>query len=260
MKNNYQEKREHRIEWFKELASKNFDAEQQLFDRANKMASVIPMGQPILVGHHSEKSDRAYRNKIHNTMGKAVEAGQKANYYQDRAEAAENNYSISSDNPDAINELEKKLAGLIEQQETWKKVNKILKAKKKSEVHKLADLGAAGLERYSHYLNPDSLHGIGIPSYRLTNNNGNMGRIKQRIEQLKRIAAMTEKEITVNNVRIFSSPDTNRVQMFFPDKPSEEIRTELKRSGFRWAPSEGAWQKFLSSYAEQQANAIALKY
>lgn len=51
------------------------------------MASVIPMRQPILVGHHSEGRNRRYREKIWNTTGKSVKAQGKAGYYADKAES-----------------------------------------------------------------------------------------------------------------------------------------------------------------------------
>lgn len=68
MKNDYFEKKEARLERFKTLAGSNEKLSISLANKSNEMASVIPMGQPILVGHHSEKRDRNYRNKIHNTM------------------------------------------------------------------------------------------------------------------------------------------------------------------------------------------------
>jgi hypothetical protein len=34
-------------------------------DRADQMAEHIPLGQPILIGHHSENRDRRYRERIH---------------------------------------------------------------------------------------------------------------------------------------------------------------------------------------------------
>ena len=48
----YHERRESRIERFKELAEKNRNLSNQALDQAHKMADVIPFGQPILVGHH----------------------------------------------------------------------------------------------------------------------------------------------------------------------------------------------------------------
>lgn len=41
----------------------------------------------------------------------------------------------------------------------------------------------------------------------------------------------------------------NRLQLFFEEKPSEEQRRELKSNGFKWAPSQGAWQRQLTKNA-----------
>ena len=73
------------------------------------MSRVIPFGQPILVGHHSEKSDRAYRGRITNKFQKSFEESEKAKKLKGRAFAAENNTSISSDNPNAVELLKEKL-------------------------------------------------------------------------------------------------------------------------------------------------------
>jgi hypothetical protein len=37
--------------------------------------------------------------------------------------------------------------------------------------------------------------------------------------------------------------DINRVQFVFDDIPSTETRTILKSHGFKWSPSEKAWQR-----------------
>ena len=41
----------------------------------------------------------------------------------------------------------------------------------------------------------------------------------------------------------------NRLQLFFDEKPTEEQRQELKHNGFKWAPSQGAWQRQLNRNA-----------
>jgi hypothetical protein len=48
------------------------------FERADQLASVIPLGQPILAGHHSERRDRNYRDKVARTMDTAVATHRKA--------------------------------------------------------------------------------------------------------------------------------------------------------------------------------------
>jgi hypothetical protein len=61
-------------------------------DRAQKavhaLADGIPFGQPILVGHHSERHARKDAEKIENGMRKAVECWKAAQYWQDRAKGA----------------------------------------------------------------------------------------------------------------------------------------------------------------------------
>lgn len=83
-----QEKAEERVERAEGRAQNAEQRSDQLFDKAKEMASVIPFGQPILVGHHSEKRDRNYRDRIHNTFGKAFKEQEKADYYSRKAETA----------------------------------------------------------------------------------------------------------------------------------------------------------------------------
>ena len=52
------------------------------------MMDAIPTGQPLLVDHHSYKTDRNYRDRAWNKMGKAVETDKKADYYRHKAKAA----------------------------------------------------------------------------------------------------------------------------------------------------------------------------
>ena len=48
----------------------------------------------------------------------------------------------------------------------------------------------------------------------------------------------------------------NRLQLMFDEKPSEELRNQLKRSGFVWASKAEAWQRLLIRKAFEAANRI----
>ncbi|MBZ4187664.1 DUF3560 domain-containing protein [Niabella beijingensis] len=106
MKNDFEQRKQNRIEYAKQQAEKNRQKGDNLYNHATEMQSVIPFGQPILIGHHSEKRDRNYRNKIHNTFGKAFEAMDKAKYYEQKAETIADNNAISSDDPQALDKLD----------------------------------------------------------------------------------------------------------------------------------------------------------
>ena len=47
-----------------------------------------------------------------------------------------------------------------------------------------------------------------------------------------------------------------RVQFVFPGKPDDETRAMLKENGFRWAPSQGAWQRQLTANAKYAAHRV----
>jgi len=53
--------------------------------RADQIMSFIPMGQPILVGHHSEKRHRKDLSRVESSMRQSVEESKKADYFSDKS-------------------------------------------------------------------------------------------------------------------------------------------------------------------------------
>ena len=259
MKSNFEERKANRLEAYKNLAAKNEKISEQTFKSAQDIASCIPMGQPIMVGHHSEKRHRRDIQRIDNSMRKSVEASDKAKYYEARAETLLNGTAISSDDPNAIDKLQEKLEKLEAGQELMKQVNKVIKLKI-SDLDKVQRLVEMGLKETTAIKLLEPEYGrIGIPPYRLSNNNAVIRNTRQRIEQLQKIAALVTSEEVINGVTLKISAEDNRVQLFFPGKPSDEIRTELKRNGFRWSPSIGAWMRQISNGAIWAAKSILNK-
>lgn len=84
------------------------------FARADAIASNIPLGQPILVGHHSEKHARADQRRIHSAMDKGCEEYAKAQYHERKADglAHQLDRTIYADDDNAIEALEKRAAWL----------------------------------------------------------------------------------------------------------------------------------------------------
>lgn len=230
------------------LAMVECKAAPRRLKQARDMSSVIPLGHPILVGHHSEKRDRSFRKRIRNNYDKGFEAKEKAAKLRDRA-ASVGQGGISSDDPDAIRKLTGKLEKIEKQQALYKAVNKALKrADKTGDETPLRELGLsektiAGLKE------PDFAGRRGIPSYVLTNNSSNMRQILQRIEELKEAAGDRTSEERHGDVRIVDDVEENRVQIFFPGKPDTTTRQTLKSFSFRWSPTSRAWQRQRGSTA-----------
>jgi hypothetical protein len=134
--NNYEAKLEARRTRYEELAEKKAAESDSLFNRAHKMADVIPFGQPILVGHHSEKRDRNYRNRISGTMDKACATAKVANHYAQKA-ASVGTGGISSDDPEAVVKLREELSQLESLQAKMTTGNKIVRAKKLTDEQKV---------------------------------------------------------------------------------------------------------------------------
>jgi hypothetical protein len=258
--NDYQIKKQIKIDRLLRAAKMCRQQADQAHESAHKMADIIPFGQPILIGHHSERRDRNYRNRIQRRFEKSFELQKKAEYYEQRAHAAQNNTSISSDDPEAITLLKEKIAKLEDMQTKFKLINKIVKSKKPLEIRQkeLAEaFPAYAPERLNKFFEEDFCGRVGVPDYELTNNNANIRRLKQRLAHLERHQNDQTTETTIGAVRIVDNTEENRVQVFFPGKPSAEIRQSLKSAGFHWSPYAQCWQRMRSNYATHQARAIA---
>ena len=92
-----------------------------------------------------------------------------------------------------------------------------------------------------------TLNGDESPSFHLSNNNANIRRVQQRINDLKNRGDFVGWEFPGGRAEI--NEGENRLQLFFDEKPTEEQRRELKQNGFKWAPSQGAWQRQLNRNA-----------
>jgi Domain of unknown function (DUF3560) len=245
-RNRFQERRERRLENANNRADSNRRLASSFRTRSNQMSRCIPFGQPILIGHHSEGRDRRFRQRMRDTMNKSIEAGNKAQYYDDKVTAIENNTAIFADDPDAIAKLKARIDELTRQQEFWKSGNKIAKSKKLSDEQKVEQLKSAG--HPTEILIP-TYGRVGYADYELSNNNANLRRLKTRLEQLTRTLVVaaelgnTEQEYPELKLVIKQSRTINRIQLVFDGKPNEAIRQLLKAQGFRWTPSEGAWQR-----------------
>jgi protein-L-isoaspartate O-methyltransferase len=79
---------EDRAERFEGYSERRAEDASRAKRQVEAIAGGIPMGQPILVGHHSERHARRDAEKIENGMRKAVKMWETAKYWESRAAGA----------------------------------------------------------------------------------------------------------------------------------------------------------------------------
>lgn len=82
------ERAEERAERFEEYSDKREQDANRAHAAVAAIADNIPLGQPILVGHHSERHARKDAERIENGMRRAVKMWETSKYWEDRAAGA----------------------------------------------------------------------------------------------------------------------------------------------------------------------------
>lgn len=162
---------------------------------------------------------------------------------------------IKSGDEDAIERLEEKLENLKDTQETMKATNKAIRMKDTEKGdEELRTMGYSD-EQIAELRKPDYCGRVGYPNYALQNNNANIHRVEERLKSLKAAKEKGSQEMECEFFKVVENTEIMRLQLFFEEKPELEVREVLKSNGFRWAPSQNAWQRQLTGnakYALQQ--------
>lgn len=245
------ERQEARAERYREYAENAAKRATAAFNASNDAVANIPLGQPIL---HSEKAHRRALERSNDAMMRSVHESEKAAYYARKAEAVENNDNIYIGDDDAIERLEEKIAKLTTLQEQMKGSNKILRNFKMSHTEKIDAIIALGIsEAKATRIVRENLV---FPGYSLTNNNAKINAAKKQLEKAKSLAGKEDREYEAGDLTIEECYSENRVRIYFPGKPDDEMRENLKRNGFRWAPSMGCWQAYINRWTLRFVNDI----
>jgi len=175
---------ERRLDWAASRDSKAATA----FDKAHRIADQIPLGQPILVGHHSEAHARRDVDRIHSGMSQGVESSRMAEHHRSKAAgiADQLDRSIFSDDPDAPERLRERIAELEAQRDTRKRANAAYKrggiqAVRAEVGDKIALDGARTMQLCPWEKVP-------FPPYSISNLGANIRRLRERLSQVERAA------------------------------------------------------------------------
>lgn len=166
---------------------------------------------------------------------------------------------IKSDDERAIEKLEEKLEDLKGTQERMKAANKAIRMKDtEAGDDALREMGYSE-EAIKQLREPDFCGRIGYPSYQLTNNNANIHRVEERLKRLKAVKEKGSSEQEYETFKVVENTEAMRYQIIFDGKPDAEVRTLLKSNGFKWAPSQGAWQRQITTNGKYALDSVVNK-
>lgn len=195
------------------------------------------------------------------------------NVYLDKIKGILSNRAIASNDSNAIGKLQKKYDDLKAELENGKAMNAYFRKNKTL-------VGFPGISEESakafdaNNASGDFFARQPFAAYRLQNGNAELRRIQGRIDELKKAqsaaeaakanpeaakAATAAKYPQVEGVEVQENAEQMRVQLRFPGKPDDETRTLLKSWGFRWSPTQGAWQRQLNGNGKYAAKQVMSK-
>lgn len=225
----YRERRLAKAERLRGWADKREEKGDAAVEQARSMASVIPFGQPIIVGHHSEGADRRYRGRIDSKYERGVADLDKAESMRSRADHIEEQAAgaIYSDDPDAVEQLRARIADLEVARERVKAENAAFR-----KAH-------PELRAMTAYQRDQAMPHAG---YVLSNLSGNIKRNRDRLVVLKAQAARQEGAAASEAgvvVKALTGGSEGYVAVTFAEKPAVEVRDALKAAGYYFR--QGSW-------------------
>jgi predicted transcriptional regulator len=151
-------------------------------------------------------------------------------------------------------ELEKAINDLAQrerQHATMKAINAICRKPNAAELLKEQGWSDNAIHEF---LNPAySFYGKGYPKFELTNNNASINRLRERVDYLtskveKRESGQKD-EVAFPGGTCLTNRVEDRVQFIFDEKPERSVIEMLKKSGWKWSPSQSAWQRKITPNA-----------
>lgn len=248
--NAYERRQEERRDRYSDLALKKRRESSNAFDASHNAVAHIPFGQPILVGHHSEKRHRAVISKSHNLMDKACALSKTADYYDRRADSIGRS-GISSDDPDSVIKLTEKVNSLKKAHQMMIDANKIVRTKTLSDDLKKERLYCLGYSEkmVNEIMSP--LYGRqGFQPYQLSLSSKAIKVAEGRITTINKTKELNNEVVEYDGFTVQYDTEDNRILICFPEKPSEPVRKLLKRNAFNFSPTrKGAWVRKITPNA-----------
>jgi len=189
-----------RLEWAEKRQARGESTLKHALD------GLPPMGEPIKIGHHSEKRHRKAFVTADNKLRRGCEDLKMAEHHQSRAcgIADQLDRSIYTDDHDALDKMRERIAELEAKRDRYKAQNaavRKIKDKTREGLAKglaaLVESGAFTVAEAKDLVFSCQCQGAGIvkgwPTYALSNLSGNIARNRKRLPELERRAADRER-------------------------------------------------------------------
>ena len=209
----YRERRERRADRRRTWADSRDTKAASSEAGASQIVNGIPLGQPILVGHHSEKRHRRDVERATNGFRKAHEHRQMADHHRQSADTIERQLdtAVYSDDTDAVERLEARIAEREAQRDRRKAINADI-AKRIGGRRKMRlgygetdpETAAAAARAVAQTIKALELDAgeqkdllqaiqfnafVGYPPYAIANLSGSLKRDRDRLAKLQTVAA-----------------------------------------------------------------------
>lgn len=254
--NPYEQKLEARRARLEAAAARAAAASDAAYTAARAATAGIEVGQPILVGHHSEKRHRRDIARSDKKMAQSVALSRTAADLLRQAEAV-GTAGISSDDPEAVAKLDDKRTDLERERDAMKSANAYYKR------HKTLDgwNGPDDVRREGEsVLRVQAFYGVPFPPYTLTNIGA---RIRQAAKRAATVSAVREApplDATANGCTITARPDENRVTLAFPSRLDRDAYGAVRAAGFLWSPTRNAFVRKYGNGAWHAAHQLAKQF
>lgn len=160
--------------------------------------------------------------------------------------------SIFSDDEDAVEALEARIAELEAERERIKRFNATAR-KGAPDYSLLTEAEKRNLLDTARTFAVSLSKGGGFPAYKLANLSGNIKRNRDRLVQVKAQQARAAAAEDAGGVTVELIGGGRYARVTFADKPERSIIDELKAAGFRWGG--GSWTGDADKLPEEVTNA-----
>ena len=260
----YAGRQEARKERLEVAADKARCRSEESFEASRAETRHIPMGQPILIGHHSESRHRNALKRSDNKMRASIQYNEQANVLESRA-AGVGRGGVSADDPEVIQKLKARITDLEGYRDEGKRLNKSLnKHKKKLEGDALVEaLIADGIKEETARLlatpcrNSGRLTGVAV-----TPHTKEIRRLNERIELIQEELEAGEFGVITGTIegidwKAYGDEDENRICIEFESRTSKDLARWMKQQGYNFSRTHERWQRQLNKQGRNTTKWVA---